>query len=99
MVPFQILPILQHRPRHQRYQRRLSTWHKIATNPYAKRSNAPNTTATKQGATRRRQANQKAAPSPFLDCRLLKRLRFTLTSSRLAWLLLSWLRPDLSLML
>ncbi len=34
-------------------------------------------------------ANQKAAPSPFLDCRLLKRLRFTFVSSKLAWLLLS----------
>ncbi|KAL2255122.1 hypothetical protein VTK26DRAFT_4069 [Humicola hyalothermophila] len=44
---------------------------------------------------------QNAAPSPFLLCRLLKRLRFTLTldSSRLAWLLLNWLRPDRSLML
>lgn len=27
--------------------------------------------------------DQNAAPSPFLDCRLLKRLRFTFTSSRL----------------
>lgn len=38
---------------------------------------------------------QKAAPSPFLDC-LLKRFRFTFVSSRLAWLLVSWFRPDLS---
>ena len=42
---------------------------------------------------------QKAAPRPFFDCRLLNLFRFTFVSSRLAWLLVSWFRPDLSLTL